>query len=48
VRPEQTIGPPPQPHRTKFAARGATIAFALIGPDAAAAKGNRYSEGTGE
>jgi len=39
--PDEAVGPPPQPDRAEPAARGAAIAFALVGPDAAAAECNR-------
>jgi len=40
-RPRLAISPPPNPHRRESSARGATITFALIRFDAAAAKRNR-------
>jgi hypothetical protein len=39
----QAVGPPPQAHRMKPAGRGAAVAFALVGQDAAAAERNRQS-----
>src|SRR5580692_11218736 len=43
-RPWQAVGAPPQPQRAKSAARGAAVAFALIGLDAGAAERNGHSQ----
>ena len=43
----EAVGPPPQPHRPKSAARGATIAFALVGLDAAVAERHRHPQCAG-
>ena len=43
-RPRQAIGAPPQPHWQKSAARGAAVAFALIGLDAGAAERHGHSQ----
>ena len=42
-RPRQAVGPPPQPQRAKSAARGAAVAFALVGLDAGAAERDRHA-----
>jgi hypothetical protein len=44
----QPIGTPPQPDRMKPAVRGAAIAFALIGLDAAPAERDRDDQGSGK
>lgn len=47
-RPRQAIGAPPQPQWAKSAARGAAIAFALIGSDAGAAERNGRRKRAGQ
>jgi len=46
--PRVAVGTPPQLPGPKGALRGSAIAFALVGPDAAAPKGDRYGLAVGD
>ena len=48
ARPTQPIGPPPQPHGSKPAARRAAVALAFIGLDAGPTQRDRQGHGAGE
>ena len=47
-RPRSAVGPPPQPHQPKPAARRCAVAFALVGQDAAAAERHRQCQRPGD
>ena len=48
ARPRRAVGAPPHPAQPERAARRAAIAFALVGPDAAAPERDRERERSGQ